>query len=148
MYDPRFEWAYGSPTSTVFTCTMRLPTLSEAQELLDSVTLTEQDLVVFRDELEDEWRRGAVTSYFARNLEMGRLIKSVKETVAEENFITCWCVNSSKLHKTFEAQTVDPVNRARVFEHVYNTLRATCELRSDRRGALPDRRDSVTSDAI
>jgi hypothetical protein len=47
VYDPQFEWAYSSPESTVFTCTMLLPTLSEAQQLMDNVDLTEQQLTEF-----------------------------------------------------------------------------------------------------
>jgi hypothetical protein len=132
VYDPQFEWAYSSPESTVFTCTMLLPTLSEAQQLMDNVDLTEQQLTEFYEYMQDEWHHGAAVSYFARTINMGRLIRGVTqvELLEEERRLMCFMTKRSQLHKEFVKQPTNPANHDRVFEHTYNCLRAICELPS------------------
>lgn len=96
----RFEYATSGPNSRILTATQVLPDLNDLQTLFDDVSIDTPQWREFIDVVIADWRRGAVSSFFDRAINMGRWMTSVKDVQydAPENRITCWINHSSKLH--------------------------------------------------
>ena len=139
VYNPKFEWAHGDENSTVFTCTMQLPTLSELQELTANVNINEADLKAYHDHMLDEWKHGAAVSYFQKEVNMGRLIGGVKSaTLCDTNTLMCWLnIRSSKLHKQFSNSETAKVNKHRLMNHITNCARLLHPDPSDPNAPVP-----------
>lgn len=126
-----FEWAY-TPESKRITCTMILPDHEQCQNILQSLTYSEQDHQEFVDIMTSDWRKGAVSTYFDRSIQMGRWLRTViGARVDANNRLTCWGEVSSKLNTSVQIMLNEHrstnigicVRGDAVHNHIINTLK-------------------------
>lgn len=131
----RFEYATSGPDSRILTATQVLPDLNDLQTLFDDVGIDTPQWREFIDVVISDWRRGAVSSFFDRRINMGRWMTSVKNVVYDqpENRITCWINHSSKLHTEInrhlnEQRTTDSnciIDRGAIAKYIRTTAKTT-----------------------
>jgi len=147
-----FEWAYhGEAETGVVTARLQLPSFSRLQDYLSNTSLDIQHYDEFVDVMTSDWRRGAVTSYFHRTLNAGRLLTKVKDVKWDEPQLTVWIEHSSRLRKSInilERAGLEPIVPGQIAKHILQTLGAITGAISDQgSGSGPTvPTDAVTSD--
>lgn len=129
-----FEWAH-VPEGKRVTFTMRLPDHEQCQNILQSITFEPEQHTEFCDIMLSDWKRGAVTTYFDRGVQMGRWVKRIIDAKLDEGLrLTCWAEVSSKLNTSVQillneqrsSNINDVIAGDSVYNHIMNTLRS-CE---------------------
>ena len=131
----RFEYATSGPNSRILTATQVLPDLNDLQTLFDDVSIDTPQWREFIEVVISDWRSGAVSSFFDRNINMGRWMTSVRDVVYDqpENRITCWINHSSKLHTAInshlnEQRSTDSniiIDRGAIAKYIRTTAKTT-----------------------